>query len=172
MAKPKEQKRKLKVRRWRILIFGIVVVVVLGTAVLLLKSALAPPSIPASLETSAAAKVVTLYADMAGFRLAGSAQAGSAHESHAPAAPVVIKAKVNEPLTVRLISLDNQFHIDGGGKHQFAIDELKVNIIAPPEGVAQATFTPTEPGTYEFYCDICCGGRANPTMRGQLIVES
>ena len=25
---------------------------------------------------------------------------------------------------------------------------------------------------YTFYCDICCGGRANPSMQGTLIVEA
>src|SRR3972149_2301788 len=27
-------------------------------------------------------------------------------------------------------------------------------------------------GVYDYYCDVCCGGKANPTMRGKLIVES
>lgn len=83
-----------------------------------------------------------------------------------------IRAKAGRPLTVRLTSVDNRFHTDGGGKHQFAIDALGVNIIAPPLGTREATFTPKEPGVYEYYCDICCGGRANPTMVGKLIVEA
>lgn len=84
----------------------------------------------------------------------------------------LIRAKAGRPLTVRLTSVDNRFHTDGGGKHQFAIDALGVNIIAPPLGTRQATFTPKEPGIYEYYCDVCCGGRANPTMVGKLIVEA
>jgi hypothetical protein len=84
----------------------------------------------------------------------------------------VIRAKAGRPLTVRLTSLDTRFHTDGGGKHQFAIDGLGVNIIAPPQGSREATFTPTAPGVYEYYCDVCCGGRANPTMQGKLIVEA
>lgn len=82
-----------------------------------------------------------------------------------------IRVQAGEPVTLRLTSLDGPFHLDGGGKHQLAIDKFDVNIIAPSRGSASATFTPTEPGTYEFYCDICCGGRANPTMIGTLIVE-
>ena len=84
----------------------------------------------------------------------------------------VLRAKAGRPLTVRLTSVDTRFHTDGGGKHQFAIDALGVNIIAPPEGTREATFTPPAPGVYEYYCDVCCGGRANPTMQGKLIVES
>ncbi|HBH04104.1 MAG TPA: cupredoxin domain-containing protein [Candidatus Rokubacteria bacterium] len=82
-----------------------------------------------------------------------------------------IRAKAGRPLTVRLTSVDTRFHTDGGGKHQFAIDALGVNIIAPPEGTREATFTPPA-GVYDYYCDVCCGGKANPTMRGKLIVES
>ena len=82
-----------------------------------------------------------------------------------------IHVKVGEPVTIRLTSLDNTHHTDGGGKHQWAVDELGVNIVGPALGSSYATFTPNEPGTYTFYCDICCGGRANPTMNGQLIVE-
>ena len=83
-----------------------------------------------------------------------------------------IKAKVGEPLTVQLRSLDTPYHSDGGGKHQFAIDEFGVNIVAPPKGVSAATFTPDKPGTYTFYGDICCGGKANPTMQGTLVVTA
>ncbi|MBI4589988.1 MAG: cupredoxin domain-containing protein [Candidatus Rokubacteria bacterium] len=83
-----------------------------------------------------------------------------------------IRAKAGQPLTVRLTSVDTRFHTDGGGKHQFAIDALGVNIIAPPEGTREATFMLPAPGVYEYYCDVCCGGRANPTMQGKLIVEA
>jgi len=81
-----------------------------------------------------------------------------------------IRAKVGETVRVNLRSLDNEHHTDGGGKHQFAIDELGVNIIANPLSVSSGTFVPTKAGTYMFFCDICCGGKANPTMNGKLIV--
>jgi heme/copper-type cytochrome/quinol oxidase subunit 2 len=83
-----------------------------------------------------------------------------------------IHVKVGEPVTIRLRSLDNAMHTDGGGKHQLAIDDLKVNITAPPEGVSYQTFTPDKPGEYTFYCDICCGGKANPDMNGRLVVDA
>lgn len=84
----------------------------------------------------------------------------------------VIRAKAGRPLTVRLTSLDTRFHTDGGGRHQFAIDALGVSVIAPPGGTREVTFTPTASGVYDYYCDVCCGGRANPTMVGRLIVEA
>jgi len=84
----------------------------------------------------------------------------------------VIRAKAGRPLTVRLTSVDTSFHTDGGGKHQFAIDALGVNVIAPPQATRDVTFTPPAPGVYEYYCDVCCGGRGNPTMVGKLIIEA
>lgn len=83
-----------------------------------------------------------------------------------------IRVRAGQPVTIRLTSLDNEHHTDGGGKHQWAVDELGVDVVAPPEGSDYMTFTPDKPGTYTFYCDICCGGKANPTMNGQLVVEA
>lgn len=133
----------------RAVIFAGIAVPVLGMAVYLLASAFSRPSLQPLGGT-----VIDLAADMAGF---------SQYE---------VRVKAGEPVTVRLTSLDNSHHTDGGGKHQWAVDELGVSIVAPPEGSAYATFTPNAPGRYSFYCDICCGGRANPTMQGTLIVEA
>jgi plastocyanin len=141
---------------WRIGAFAAIVVVVLVASVWFLRPVLWPRNAGAtSAQTGpGGSQIVSISADMAGF---------SMKEIH---------AKVGQPLTVQLTSLDNQYHMDGGGKHQFAIDELGVNIMAEPEGTSEGTFTPTKTGKYEYYCDICCGGRTNPAMRGQLIVES
>ncbi len=83
-----------------------------------------------------------------------------------------IHVKAGEQVTLNLRSLDNSMHTDGGGKHQFAIDELGVNLIAQPLSTNSATFTATKPGVYTFYCDICCGGKANPTMNGKFVVDA
>ncbi|HLA96842.1 MAG TPA: cupredoxin domain-containing protein [Anaerolineales bacterium] len=152
MGKSTRASRKLarqRQKRARSLIFAGIVLAVLGLAGYLLKPVLfrtPPPPM--------AGKVIDIAADMAGFSL---------NE---------IRLKVGQPVTIRLESLDNQHHTDGGGKHQFAVDELGVDIIAQPLSTNYTTFTPDTPGTYTFYCDICCGGRANPTMNGTLIVES
>jgi heme/copper-type cytochrome/quinol oxidase subunit 2 len=146
------QRRTKKQLGWRPLVFGAIVLLVLGAAVWFLKPALWPTDLTVA-QADAGENVILVQADMAGIY------------------PKTIRVKVGEPVTVRLKSLDNQFHSDGGGKHGFAIDELDVDIVAPPLGVAEATFTPTQVGEYEYYCDICCGGRANPTMVGKLIVE-
>jgi cytochrome c oxidase subunit II len=135
-------------KRVRSIIFAVVVIGVLGLAGYYLKKAFfRPPPAPM------AGNVIDVEASMSGFDMKE------------------IRVKSGEPVTVRLTSLDNEHHTDGGGKHQWAVDELGVNIIAQPESSNYVTFTPDKAGTYTFYCDICCGGRANPTMSGQIIVE-
>lgn len=150
-AQRKEARRKVHQRQKQVraLIFAVLVVSVLSLAGYLLKEAFFKPAPPPM-----AGNVIDVKADMAGFDKSE------------------IRVKVGEPVTVRLTSLDNQHHTDGGGKHQWAVDELAIEIVAPPESSNYATFTPDKPGEYTFYCDICCGGRANPTMNGKLIVEA
>ncbi len=151
MAKrvPDERKHaKQRRQRMRATTFLAVSALILAAAGYLLFRAFWKPEPPPM-----AGNVIDIAADMGGFT----------HK--------VVRVKVGEPVTVRLTSLDNSHHTDGGGKHQWAVDELRVDIVAPPLGSRHKTFTPDKPGTYTFYCDICCGGRANPTMSGQLVVE-
>ena len=139
--------RQTKQKRIRAITFGAIVLLVLGTAGYFLTSALWP-KVPV-----AAANTIDISAGMDGFNMKE------------------IRVKVGKPITIRLTSLDTQFHTDGGGKHQWAVDEFGASVIAPPEGSNTVTFTPTKTGSYLYYCDICFGGRANPSMQGKLIVE-
>jgi len=134
-------------QRLKKIFFAGITMVVLGLAGVFLFNAFYKPPLPA------AKNVIDISADMSGFD------------------KPEIRVKVGEPVTIRLRSMDNSMHNDGGGKHQWAVDEFNVSVVAPPEGTAMATFTPTKTGTFDFYCDICCGGRANPSMNGKLIVE-
>ena len=139
---------RLRQKRIRTFVFTVIVVGVLGLAGYYLKPAFfRPPPEPM------AGNVIDVEASMSGFSMKE------------------IRVKIGEPVTIRLTSLDNSHHTDGGGKHQWAVDELGVDVIAQPESSNYVTFTPDKVGTYTFYCDICCGGRANPTMNGQIIVE-
>lgn len=148
-ARAIRKEARLRAQRIRAMIFAVIVVGVLGLAGYYLKSAFfRPPPEPM------AGNVIDVEASMGGF---------DKKEIH---------VKVGEPVTIRLTSLDNSHHTDGGGKHQWAVDELDVDVIAQPESSNYVTFIPAKVGTYTFYCDICCGGRANPTMSGQLIVEA
>ncbi|WP_394237595.1 cupredoxin domain-containing protein [Niallia oryzisoli] len=84
--------------------------------------------------------------------------------------PTTIQAKAGEEITIQLINPDNSAHSDGGGWHQFANDELDFDYKLSPESTKTITLKVDKPGEYEFYCDICCGGRENPTMQGKLII--
>jgi len=144
-----EQKRKKRAKQWKRNTYMLIVAAaVVAVAWLLAPAARDGDPVPPG------SQVVDIDGTMGGFSMQE------------------IRAKAGRPLTVRLTSVDTQFHTDGGGKHQFAIDGLNVNIIAPPKGTRWATFTPATPGVFEYYCDVCCGGRANPTMQGRLIVEA
>jgi cytochrome c oxidase subunit II len=147
-ARQLRQETHLRQKRIRSAVFAVIVLGVLGLTASLLKQAFFRPA-----PSPMAGNVIDVEASMSGF---------DQKEIH---------VKVGEPVTVRLTSLDNQHHTDGGGKHQWAVDELAVDIVAQPESSNSMTFTPTKAGTYTFYCDICCGGKANPTMSGKLIVE-
>ena len=136
-------------RRIRSVSFAVVVIAVLGVAGFYIKQAFFRPPPPAM-----AGNVIDVAGSMSGFD------------------KTEIHVKVGQPVTVRLTSMDNAGHTDGGGKHQWAVDELGLNIIAQPESSNYVTFTPTKTGSFMFYCDICCGGKANPTMNGTLVVES
>ncbi|MBI1281344.1 MAG: cupredoxin domain-containing protein [Anaerolineaceae bacterium] len=147
-ARRNQPVRQTSPSRLRTLTFAVIVVMVLGTAGYLLVSAFS------SKTPAPAANTIDISASMGGF---------NTNE---------IRVKVGQPITVRLTSQDNSHHTDGGGQHQWAVDEFGASVIAPPLGNNSVTFTPDKVGTYTFYCDICCGGRANPTMQGTLIVEA
>ena len=43
----------------------------------------------------------------------------------------------------------------------------------PAEGRRTVAFeAPDRPGTYDVYCDTCCGGKDSPTMHGTIVVEA
>lgn len=84
--------------------------------------------------------------------------------------PRELRAEAGQPLTIILINEDNPFHSDGGGKHNFIIEALGVQQVVDPEKTLTFTFTTDKPGEYDFYCDICCGGKENPNMHGRLVV--
>ena len=146
-----DEHRRERWRRQRIrtATYAVISVLVLGTAGCLLAQALWNPEM-----APMAGKVIDIAADMKGFNRK------------------VVRVKVGEPVTVRLTSLDSSNRADGGGKHQWAVEELGVDIVAQPKRSSHKTFTPFKPGTYTFYCDICCGGRDNPSMSGELIVAA
>jgi cytochrome c oxidase subunit II len=134
--------------RWRYLAGGLVVAVILAIGLLLgFGDFLGRP------DGAAAAEPVRM--SMAGFE------------------PQLIHATAGEPLTVELWTTDSALHLEGG-VHTVISDELGIYEELPAESRKLVTLQmPEEPGTYDIYCDTCCGGEDSPTMHGRLhVVEA
>ncbi|MDL1894687.1 hypothetical protein FBQ82_00295 [Anaerolineae bacterium CFX7] len=146
------ERNKQRKQIFRLSAFGILLLLVIFAVGYFLAPVFAPKA--SGVTQVGSGKIINIQAAMDGFDIPE------------------IRAKVGEQISVNLTSLDNSMHSDGGGKHQFAIDELGVNLVAQPLSSNSTTFTATKPGVYTFYCDICCGGKANPTMNGKLVIEA
>ncbi len=87
-------------------------------------------------------------------------------------APNVIRVKAGEPTRIALVDLDDSNHIDGGGWHNFNVPKLHITEKVAPLSTKVFTLDIKKPGTYRFYCNICCGGSADPSMNGLLVVKA
>ena len=51
--------------------------------------------------------------------------------------------------------------------------ELGLNAELPAEGNRMFVWqVPNTPGTYDVYCETCCGGKDSPTMHGKIVIEA
>ena len=78
--------------------------------------------------------------------------------------PSEFRVKASVPVEIRLRSEDTD--------HGFRIVGTDVNVQIPKRGrgVATVTFTPPQPGRYEFECSMLCGA-GHSFMRGTIIAE-
>lgn len=135
-------------RPYRFAIFAGLVLIVGGVAVGLVVTRLQGPG---ATDTAA----VQVHASMGGFD------------------PSALTVKAGQVVKVELSSTDTSMHSDGGGWHQFAIDGLGISWKVGPLSSEVFEFTaPAAAGTYNWYCDICCGGKENPSMQGKLTVTA
>jgi heme/copper-type cytochrome/quinol oxidase subunit 2 len=102
--------------------------------------------------TATAAERVTV--DMAGFH------------------PGTLSATAGQPVQLQIINPDSNMHSDGGGWHQLAIPDLGVDVKIAPRSDETIEIPAAAPGEYAFYCDVCCGGKDNPSMQGVLKVTA
>lgn len=135
-------------KRLRMAVFAVIALSVGALALTLVVGRLLPP---AATDVTA----VQVHASMGGFE------------------PPALTVKAGQTVRVEFSSMDTAFHSDGGGRHQFAIDDLDIDWQVGPESSEVFEFTaPTTPGRFAFYCDICCGGKENPSMQGELTVSA
>jgi cytochrome c oxidase subunit II len=86
--------------------------------------------------------------------------------------PPAFSIPAGKPVSIQFNNVDSPFHgITNGALHQFAIDELAIDVRLDGKQSTLIDLPALEPGTYEFYCNVCCGGKVNPNMRGTLTVK-
>jgi plastocyanin len=91
--------------------------------------------------------------------------------------PAEIKVPAGQTVSVELWTTDAAPHLEGG-VHTMISDDLDIYETLPAAGMSGESrkvitiTTPTTPGTYDIYCDTCCGGKDSPTMHGKLTVEA
>jgi heme/copper-type cytochrome/quinol oxidase subunit 2 len=91
--------------------------------------------------------------------------------------PAEIRVPAGATVALELWTTDAAPHLENG-VHTMISDELGIYEELPAAGatgesrrIVKVT-APAEPGSYDIYCDTCCGGKASPSMHGKLIVEA
>ncbi len=86
--------------------------------------------------------------------------------------PSVIHVTAGQTATLDWWTDDSAMHLQDG-VHTMISPELGLYETLPAEGRRTVTWqVPDKPGTYDVYCDTCCGGKDSPTMHGTIIVHA
>jgi plastocyanin len=86
--------------------------------------------------------------------------------------PSEIRVKAGTTVTLDWWTQDAAVHLQGG-VHTMIAPELGLNEALPAEGRRAVTWqVPDRPGTYDVYCDSCCGGKEAPQMHGKIVIEA
>ena len=125
-----------------------------------------------------AAGIYLAAGDLVGQRgAATTADAIPVRLSMAGFTPSEVRVPAGTTVALELWTTDAAPHLDGG-VHTMISDELGIHEQLPAAGMSGESrkvvtiSTPATPGTYDIYCDTCCGGKASPTMHGKLIVAA
>jgi plastocyanin len=134
------------IQKLRPLLFAGVVVAVLGAGVYFaFGNFLTRPA--------AAAGTISVQSSMAGFT------------------PAEIRVKAGATVTLDWWTEDASMHLQGG-VHTMIAPDLGLHEELPAESRRAVSWTvPDKPGTYDVWCESCCGGKDNPQMHGKIVVE-
>jgi len=134
--------------------FALVTTVVLGAGIYL-----AAGDLVGQRETASTANAIPVRLSMAGFT------------------PSDIRVPAGRTVSIELWTTDTAPHLQGG-VHTLISDELGIReelsaagVTGESRRIVQLT-TPSIPGSYDVYCDTCCGGKASPSMHGRLVGEA
>lgn len=151
VAYQQEQRRNARIRTAA---FGVIAVAVLGAGVWL-----AAGDLVGQRGSATTAYATTVRMSMAGFE------------------PGEIRVPAGQTVALELWTTDAAPHLHNG-VHTMISDELGIYEELPaagPTGESRRVVqieSPSTPGSYDIYCDTCCGGKDSPTMHGKLIVEA
>jgi plastocyanin len=94
----------------------------------------------------------------------------SVQSSMAGFTPAEIRVTAGTTVTLDWWTEDAAIHLQNG-THTMVAPDLGLNEALPAESRRAVTWTvPNKPGTYDVYCDSCCGGQDNPQMHGKIVV--
>jgi len=86
--------------------------------------------------------------------------------------PSEIRVKAGTTVTMNWWTDDAAVHLQGG-VHTMVAPELGLNEELPAEGTRTVVWqVPNTPGSYDVYCETCCGGKDSPTMHGKIVIEA
>jgi len=86
--------------------------------------------------------------------------------------PSEIRVKAGTTATLDWWTDDAAVHLQGG-VHTMVSPELGLNEALSAEGRRMVVWqVPNKPGTYDVYCDSCCGGKDSPQMHGKIVIEA
>jgi plastocyanin len=104
----------------------------------------------------------------------GGATAGAidVQSSMAGFTPSEIRVKAGTTVTLDWWTQDASIHLQGG-VHTMIAPELGLREELAAESRRAVTWlVPDKPGTYDVYCDSCCGGKEAPQMHGTIVIEA
>ena len=85
--------------------------------------------------------------------------------------PSEIHVVAGSTVTLKWWTQDAAMHLQDGVHTMIAPDLNLYETLAAESSRTINWTVPDQPGTYDVYCDSCCGGKDSPTMHGKIVVE-
>jgi len=86
--------------------------------------------------------------------------------------PSEIRVVAGSTVSLNWWTQDASMHLQGG-VHTMIAPDLDMYETLRAESSRMISWTvPDRPGTYDVYCDTCCGGKDSPTMHGRIVIEA